>query len=134
MCNLDECNSAEARCLYVNRFPNRHLSDKKTFQRLDERLWDTGYYICNFRKIQTFFSYEFDSKLDTNRVCPFVSSSMKSKRNTKMDITLKQNQLWHTFLYELLFIVFFSFFFVSYSLVKAGPDVMIHPVYMKIIT
>lgn len=38
MHDLAECNSAEARYLYANRFPNRRLSDKKTFQRLDKRL------------------------------------------------------------------------------------------------
>lgn len=34
-CNL-------ARELYLEHFPNRHLPDKKTFQRIDERLRDNG--------------------------------------------------------------------------------------------
>lgn len=37
-----ECNSVEARHLYANRFSNRCLLNKKTFQRLHEHLRDTG--------------------------------------------------------------------------------------------
>lgn len=39
---LAECNSAAARRLYAERIPNRRLPNKKTFQRLHERLRDTG--------------------------------------------------------------------------------------------
>ena len=35
---LAGCNSAEARRLYENRFPGRRIPNKKTFQRLNERL------------------------------------------------------------------------------------------------
>lgn len=46
MYGLAECNSAAARRLYAERFPNRRQPDKKTFQRLHERLRDT----CSFNK------------------------------------------------------------------------------------
>lgn len=39
---LAECNSAKARRLYADCFHNRHLSDKKTFQRLHQWLRDIG--------------------------------------------------------------------------------------------
>ena len=38
MYGLAGCNSEEARRLYENRFPGRRIPNKKTFQRLDERL------------------------------------------------------------------------------------------------
>lgn len=40
--DLLNVNSVETRCLSTDRFPNRHLLDKKTFQTLYERLRDTG--------------------------------------------------------------------------------------------
>lgn len=39
---LAECNSADGRCPYSVRYLNRRLPDKKTFQRLNERLRETG--------------------------------------------------------------------------------------------
>ncbi|KAL2711945.1 hypothetical protein V1478_018180 [Vespula squamosa] len=42
-----ECNSVKARRLYANRFFNRRLLNKKTFQRLHERLQNAG----SFKKL-----------------------------------------------------------------------------------
>lgn len=42
MYDLASCNSAEARRQYESRFLNKTLPDKKTFNKLDERLRETG--------------------------------------------------------------------------------------------
>lgn len=36
------CNSVEARRLYDERFPGRHLPSPKTFERVDRSLRETG--------------------------------------------------------------------------------------------
>lgn len=35
-------NASEARRVYSNKFPNRHLPNRKTFERVDRRLRETG--------------------------------------------------------------------------------------------
>lgn len=36
------CNSLEARRLYCQQFPDRRLPNRKTFERVDQRLRETG--------------------------------------------------------------------------------------------
>lgn len=36
------CNALRAQRLYAERFPNRQLPNSKTFQRVDQRLRETG--------------------------------------------------------------------------------------------
>lgn len=42
MYGLAEGNASEARRLYAERFPSRHLPQRNTFQRVHERLRETG--------------------------------------------------------------------------------------------
>ena len=42
MYGLARCNALKARRLYADKFPNRHLPNAKTFQRIDQRLRETG--------------------------------------------------------------------------------------------
>lgn len=42
MYGLASCNALEARRLYEERYPNRNIPNQKTFQRLDQRLRETG--------------------------------------------------------------------------------------------
>lgn len=42
MYGLANCNAYEARRLYAEKFPNRNLPNRKTFQRIHERLVETG--------------------------------------------------------------------------------------------
>lgn len=44
------CNSLEARRIYFERFPARVLPDRKTFERIDRRLRETGK-IKNMQKL-----------------------------------------------------------------------------------
>ena len=39
---LASCNALEAKRLYEERFPNRTIPNQKTFQRIDQRLRETG--------------------------------------------------------------------------------------------
>lgn len=36
------CDAVEARRLYQDMFPNRRIPDRKTFERIDQRLRETG--------------------------------------------------------------------------------------------
>ncbi|KAJ8915386.1 hypothetical protein NQ315_008273 [Exocentrus adspersus] len=42
MYGLASCNALEARRLYKERFPDRRLPERKTFERVDQRLRETG--------------------------------------------------------------------------------------------
>lgn len=42
MYGLASCNAYEARRLYEERYPNRNIPNEKTFQRLDQRLRESG--------------------------------------------------------------------------------------------
>lgn len=42
MYGLASCNALEARRLYQENFPHRRIPDRKTFERVDLRLRETG--------------------------------------------------------------------------------------------
>lgn len=58
MYGLASCNALEARRLYEERFPNRRIPDRKTFERVDRRLRETGknydvlFFTCTYRMIK----------------------------------------------------------------------------------
>lgn len=59
MYGLASCNALEAKRLYEERFPNRRIPDRKTFERVDRRLRETGkdyilFLTCTCRMIQIF--------------------------------------------------------------------------------
>ena len=47
MYGLASCNALEAKRLYEERFPNRIIPDQKTFQRVDQRLRETGRFLVS---------------------------------------------------------------------------------------
>jgi len=57
MYGLASCNALEARRLYEERYPNRNVPNHKTFQRLDQRLRETGErFSVNKVTLLTFFN------------------------------------------------------------------------------